>query len=82
MRKIIGEEAKNIIEELVNSGKVTEINIAKSLQNNERICVNCGCSDLRACEHECCWWVDEDQNSEFGICSNCEEVLENWKERG
>ena len=41
MRKIIGEEAKNIIEELVNSGKVTEINIAKSLQNNERICVNC-----------------------------------------
>jgi hypothetical protein len=79
VRKITKIEAKEIIEKLVNSRKVSEKDIKKSLKNNERICVNCGCSDLRACQHECCWWTDEDLNSEFGICSNCEDVLEDWE---
>lgn len=77
MKKIKPSLGKKILDELVETGKVTLENLSFSVNNDERICVGCGCSDLRACPDGCCW-IDEDENSIFGICSNCEEQIEKY----
>ncbi|WP_418181253.1 hypothetical protein ACNSOL_12155 (plasmid) [Aliarcobacter lanthieri] len=78
MREISEDEALDIIDNLVKTGKVSRENINSSIQSNETICVNCGCSDYRAC-HDGCWWVDIESSNTLGICSNCEDILEDWE---
>ncbi|MFX4240287.1 hypothetical protein ACOTWR_06615 [Aliarcobacter butzleri] len=78
MRKVTKKEAKKIIDGLVNENKVSRENINISIENLETICVNCGCSDYRACPN-CCSWLDMEVSATFGICSNCEDVLDDWQ---
>lgn len=77
MREISNKEAQDIIDKLVESGKVSREDIDESIENEETICVNCGCSDYRACPCGC-WWADMDSSQTLGICSNCQNVLEEW----
>jgi hypothetical protein len=79
LRRINNKEGKKIINTLIKENKVSLEELNFSIENDERICVNCGCSDLRACQNGC-YWIEEDETSIFGICSNCEESLENFKE--
>ena len=78
MRRIRKQEGKKIINFLIKTKKIPIEELNFSIENDERICVNCGCSDLRACQNGC-YWIDEDETSFFGICSNCEESLEKFK---
>lgn len=45
-------------------------------------CVNCGCTDSRACMTDSgpCYWLREDEDAFEGVCSNCPEALEAWDE--
>ena len=79
MRKISKKEGKKILKDLLQANKASIEELNFSIDNDERICVNCGCSDLRACK-DGCYWIDEDETSIFGICSNCEESLERFIE--
>lgn len=78
MKPINASKGKKIIEQLISEEKVTFEDLTFSINNDERICAVCGCSDLRACPDGCCW-IDEDQKSIFGICSNCEDELERFQ---
>lgn len=77
MKEIKAPEAKKILDQLVRNGKVSLEDLTFSINNDERICVGCGCSDYRACADGCCW-IDEDEKSIFGICSNCEEEINKY----
>ena len=78
MRRIRKQEGKKIINFLIKTKKIPIEELNFSIENDERICVNCGCSDLRACRNGF-YWIEEDETSIFGICSNCEESLEKFK---
>lgn len=78
MKPIKSKEGKQILDFLVSSGKVSLENLRFSIENDERICAVCGCSDFRACPDGCCW-IDEDEKSIFGICSNCDNELEKFQ---
>ena len=78
MRRIRKQEGKKIINFLIKTKKIPIEELNFSIENDERICVICGCSDLRACQNGC-YWIDEDETSIFGICCNCEESLEKFK---
>jgi hypothetical protein len=49
------------------------------LVKKERVCLGCGCSDMHACENGC-FWLEIDRDSGFGICSECEEFIDDYKE--
>ncbi|WP_152633155.1 hypothetical protein [Aliarcobacter butzleri] len=58
-------------------GKVSREDINISIENFETICVNCGCSDYRACSDGCSW-IDMESSESLGICSNCKDALDKW----
>lgn len=79
MREIKEHEGKSIIDNLLKEQKVSLKDLSFSIENEERICVGCGCSDNRACCSGC-WWIDTDETSIFGICSNCEDEIEKYND--
>jgi ferredoxin len=42
-------------------------------------CVGCGCTDDHACP-EGCSWLAVDRRDRTGVCSNCRDHLEAWKQ--
>lgn len=45
--------------------------------HDEATCICCGCSDSSACAGGC-WWLRVDYDEGFGICSNCEHLVDDW----
>lgn len=46
-------------------------------KTEEFVCLGCGCTDSHACE-DVCYWLAVDPDSGFGICSNCNEYLDQY----
>lgn len=45
---------------------------------DQATCVNCGCTDLRACTGGCSWLaVNRDDST--GVCSSCPKHLTAWR---
>lgn len=50
---------------------------------NEATCVGCGCTDSEACDDGMlgsCYWITVDRKAGVGVCSECPEALQRWKE--
>jgi hypothetical protein len=41
-------------------------------------CINCGCTDLRACAGGCSW-LGVNHSDGTGVCSNCPKQLTAWR---
>lgn len=44
--------------------------VAPRLANGDATCVNCGCTDSRACPGGC-YWISVCRMSQTGLCSGC-----------
>lgn len=64
---------KRLDEKGIEPAAIQELILVKK----ERVCLGCGCSDMCACEGEC-HWLDVDEDSGFGICSECGEYIEEY----
>ena len=40
-------------------------------------CIECGCNDIRACEHGF-WWERVDYKVGLGVCSECAHRVKDW----
>ncbi|MHB1696561.1 MAG: hypothetical protein ACYCSQ_00420 [bacterium] len=45
--------------------------------NGVATCVGCGCDDLHACPGGCSW-LRLDRTAGVGVCSECEDMVEDW----
>ncbi|PMS91999.1 hypothetical protein C1T06_22785 [Vibrio parahaemolyticus] len=47
----------------------------------EAFCINCGCSDSKACvtDNGPCCWLKVDRKNGRGVCSNCSSRLNEWE---
>ncbi|EIR3570738.1 ParA family protein [Salmonella enterica] len=51
---------------------------ASGVQNEEAVCVGCGCTDNNACVNEFrepCHWLKVNRQTGLGVCSSCESFL-------
>lgn len=50
--------------------------------NDIAVCIGCGCDDLHACVAgaEPCRWLDVDYVRGLGVCSQCPDSLESFRE--
>jgi len=78
MRTLTKEDISAIIKRLDDKHMIDPSSIKEVLQSGQNICVGCGCSDLCACP-EGCYWLDIDESSQFGICSECKDYETEYK---
>jgi hypothetical protein len=43
-------------------------------------CIGCGCTDQSACEGGCSW-VRLDEQLQLGVCSQCDDIVQEWDAR-
>lgn len=67
MRTLNKNEIDSILKNL-NDKMIDKKQVMSTIDNSEYVCLNCGCSDTRACANGC-YWIDVDPKSGFGICS-------------
>ncbi|EIC4423041.1 hypothetical protein LAB87_004935, partial [Salmonella enterica subsp. enterica serovar Cerro] len=51
---------------------------ASGVQDEEAVCVGCGCTDNNACVNEFrepCHWLKVNRQTGLGVCSSCESFL-------
>lgn len=49
-----------------------------TVEYDERVCIQCGCTDMHACDGGC-YWLAVDTGKARGVCSQCDGALKRFK---